>query len=329
MRVAIPLEGEKSKWIVRQGSDMVEVRIKPEVVDEMMAYADEATGEISGLGMVEREGNIFTVTQVRIFKQECTGADTEIDNEALGKFFHELTVAGGDPTKWRLWWHSHAHMAVFFSATDDDCIKTLLDCWQDYVLAIVVNKKEEMRSRVDFGGQVGCSVENPPTGLDIELVQEPGLKQRIKDEVREMVAPKKWTGNLNRHDHAGHGTGAGQTEFQGKGFRVLPPPRPGFQPEREPYISGEYDSFNFVWRHKNTGSVWDEVKGGWFRSEDAALMTCGDCRKISKRVKYLEAKHDWVCPMCYQDVVTLDSGVLTPEQEQERVIEEYYRNGGG
>ena len=112
-------------------------------------FIDNVDGEISGLGSsyVDKNENIV-ITDLILFKQTCTSASTKLDNDAQAKFLFELTKKKEDPSKWNVWWHSHARMGVYWSTVDtgtiDEHIGTI-----PYLVSLVANKKGEVLGRLD------------------------------------------------------------------------------------------------------------------------------------------------------------------------------------
>ena len=110
-------------------------------------FVELAEGEISGVGKSRFEGENIIMEDVIIFKQECSSARTILDDEAQAKFMYEMIKADEVVEDWNIWWHSHASMAVFWSATDDATVKA--HSGQDYLISLVTNKAGEFKARVD------------------------------------------------------------------------------------------------------------------------------------------------------------------------------------
>ena len=140
--------------------------------------------EISGMAKshIDEEKNVV-VTDFMIFNQEVTGASTVIDDASQAKFLNELMKAGDDPSVWNIWWHSHANMGVFWSATDDKTIEQHTS--QSYLISLVTNKAGEMKARLDiypkdnspFKQQTYCK-------FDIEEIEIIETKEEFKRRVQ-------------------------------------------------------------------------------------------------------------------------------------------------
>ena len=103
-------------------------------------FVELAEGEISGVGKSRFEGENIIMEDVIIFKQECSSARTILDDEAQAKFMYEMIKADEVVEDWNIWWHSHASMAVFWSATDDATVKA--HSGQDYLISLVTIIRE-------------------------------------------------------------------------------------------------------------------------------------------------------------------------------------------
>lgn len=79
-------------------------------------------GEVSGLGIVD-EHDPSKVIDFFIVEQICSSTSTEMDQEAVANLIADMRDKGISPSRWRVWWHSHAAMKAFFSGTDEDNVE--------------------------------------------------------------------------------------------------------------------------------------------------------------------------------------------------------------
>ena len=119
------------------------VFITLEAVKKIQCFTRLASGEINGLGLVEKRGNDFIITDAFILKQKASGASAEIDPLELNKYVAECE----DPSKLTFQWHSHGDMSVFFSPTD---VKTIAGYLGDFTISLVINKQGEYLCRLDL-----------------------------------------------------------------------------------------------------------------------------------------------------------------------------------
>lgn len=134
----------------------MKVLIEKNAYLKMQAFIDLAVGEISGIGKVRKEGENVVIEDVRLLKQSNTGTTSELDEGADVEFISKLVKDGEDPNNWKLWWHSHANMGVFWSATDTGTIEAHMkkgvdgeNNGLDYFVSVVGNKKAEFKARID------------------------------------------------------------------------------------------------------------------------------------------------------------------------------------
>lgn len=117
--------------------------------EKMRHYVDGCKGEVSGLGKIEvGEDGQLIITDCTIFEQKVSSAHSNIETEALAKFQVEMIQKGEDLGKWKLWWHSHATMAVFWSGTDTGTIDTSTEF--EYMVSLVTNHNHDIKCRVDL-----------------------------------------------------------------------------------------------------------------------------------------------------------------------------------
>lgn len=125
------------------------VYIPRHVYQQIMHWVNRAEGEVGGMGTVHfsKKYNYFYVDRVFLLEQEVTGGSTDLCEKALGKLETQLIKEGieGDLN---FWWHSHSNFGVFWSQQDRETINMLGG--QGYCVATVFNKKNEMKSAVEF-----------------------------------------------------------------------------------------------------------------------------------------------------------------------------------
>jgi hypothetical protein len=164
--------------------------IEEAAYQKIRAYTDLCPNEISGLGKVRVEHGDFIVSDVAIFEQKVSAAHSTIEPAALAKFQDERVKAGESMREWKLWWHSHAEMGVFFSKTDTDTIDGSTEF--PWLVSLVVNKKRESEARIDVFEPVHMFME-----LDVEIISEANdeIKKLCEADIKEKVEhPKKHVG---------------------------------------------------------------------------------------------------------------------------------------
>jgi hypothetical protein len=105
--------------------------------------------EISGLGTVKVNGDIYLVEDVFIFQQESHAAGTVLSKDDIARFMAEWIKGGKDPSNLRLWWHSHGNGMAFWSKIDTQNIDKFNS--DDFMVSIVLTSGvRQMLGRIDF-----------------------------------------------------------------------------------------------------------------------------------------------------------------------------------
>lgn len=148
----------------------MKVLIPVNIYQKLRGYSQATNFEISGLGKVSLDGKDIIVEDIRIFEQEVTYASTKMDKRALAKFYDELMQKDEDISAWKLWWHSHAKMETFWSATDAATIEDF-DTESDtdnWVLAIETNREDELLVRIDVFRPLRITIPKVPWEITFE-----------------------------------------------------------------------------------------------------------------------------------------------------------------
>ena len=161
----------------------IKLYVRSNVMEMLRAYTYHAEGEYTIMAYVTRDPsrNAFIVDELLPLQdQECTGSDCELTDAACLEM-GRIADARGRPTHLRCWIHSHSNHAVFFSGTDETNIKKFK--YLDYLVSIVVNKKNEIRGRVDIFQPFHITVDD----LEIRELQSREIYERAKEEISAKV----------------------------------------------------------------------------------------------------------------------------------------------
>jgi hypothetical protein len=126
----------------------IKILVEAEAMAQLKLWVQLAKGEISFLGLVDQVEDGFIITRIFLPFQSCNGAATNIEADAVAKLMIELEAKGIDTSNLKAWIHSHADMQVFWSGTDTSTIEKFKP--EDYFVSLVINKKNEIKARVDF-----------------------------------------------------------------------------------------------------------------------------------------------------------------------------------
>ena len=132
---------------------------------KMRLYTDLCPWEVSGLGLLDEVDSGYVMTDLLLVEQEVTSLATALDGRAVSDLISRLLDAGEDPSRLKVWWHSHAREAVFWSGEDERTISTFQN---DYMLSIVSNHARKHLARVDrYAPRTTTWVwVDPPDGAD-------------------------------------------------------------------------------------------------------------------------------------------------------------------
>lgn len=169
-------------------SQLPTIYISYETKRKLDYYIMLTSTEISGFGHVVPYRNGLLITDVFILKQECTGTESDMSQEAMADMLLTMILDGIDPSSIKLWFHSHAKMKTFWSQTDDDTIRILSkDSW---LLSIVGSHIDNYLARVDINCPIPFTLDN----LDIEVITpyDANIRQAIQDEIASKVTVKKY-----------------------------------------------------------------------------------------------------------------------------------------
>ena len=162
-------------------TEIKRVYMDPVAHEKLWAWVRLAKGEVSMLGLVDENDGQPCITDLFLVKQTCTPASTDMDQDAVARLMVDL-AAKGRSDQLRAWVHSHGTMNVFWSNQDDETIDNLAG--DPYLVSVVVNKKGEVRARVDVFKPVRVTVDEVPVEV---LIPDMGLGPQCEKEFKEKV----------------------------------------------------------------------------------------------------------------------------------------------
>ncbi|OHB21391.1 MAG: hypothetical protein A2939_03645 [Parcubacteria group bacterium RIFCSPLOWO2_01_FULL_48_18] len=169
----------------REHNDVPQACINPLTLADLLLAVHLCPTEVSGLGFVEKTGNVYTITgEPVIFRQVCSYSRTEFDPVAHGKWTQEMMREGRGPliNKYRLWWHSHVYFESRFSKTDNETIESWSSIpLNEWWMSLVLNKRGSMNLRLD----VFKPVRQPPFLFEGLAFTDPATKRDILHLMRE------------------------------------------------------------------------------------------------------------------------------------------------
>lgn len=198
--------------------------------NKIMGYAKACDQEISGFADVEykQDESAFVVGQVYLLEQEVGPAETEMTEEAVSQLMLKF-INEGKTQMPRLWWHSHVHMATFFSGTDDATMAMLKN--DSFVIGLVVNKEKSMLAQLRVYC-AGITLDDMPVAiLEEEEADDPTLVQEVNSKVKKREY-NWWGGDWRKHE---------KSKKKFKGRNILPRIREAAKTIVSDYIGVWYD----------------------------------------------------------------------------------------
>ena len=178
----------------------MKVILTPDTWQRMKAYVDNCQEEISGLGKIERTAaGDYRIIDLALFQQDVSAAHSDITSEQLAKFQLEMHRRDESLEDWCFWWHSHAKMEVFFSATDTKTIDSSTEF--PYLVSLVTNHAHDFKARVDVFQYARMYMEVP---VVIEEHTDSDVVEACKAEIQQKV--KRTVARPNTNVSTGRGT---------------------------------------------------------------------------------------------------------------------------
>ena len=172
----------------------LKIRIMRDAYTKLFYFVDKCDVEIGFMGKVIYNPSqmSYDILAVHVPHQEVTGSTTDLDAQAVANLDAETI---GEKGHLNAWLHSHVNMGVFWSGTDKDTIFELGS--QGLCVAVVVNKKREMRGAVYWKGHEnkedfypGFPNEGFLDELQIEVVDRVDGKAKWDEEMTTKVRKK-------------------------------------------------------------------------------------------------------------------------------------------
>src|SRR5262245_36277827 len=91
---------------------------------QIMAWASITNSEVSGMGLLEPEGDDdLRLSRIFLLPQLGNAVATQLDPVGMADLMGQLLDEGVDPSGLRVWWHSHGREAPFWSGQDEQTIE--------------------------------------------------------------------------------------------------------------------------------------------------------------------------------------------------------------
>ena len=192
-------ESDEDKW-TSSGSvkkivayqEGLEVQMQRHVRRKIHGWCKTAKSEVSGVGMVRKEGNKFVIYDVFLLPQRCSSGFTEIDDYAINKLKYDIIKRGGRVEDLRFWWHTHYNFGVFWSGTDVATARRLAG-EGDWFISTVINQAGHELTRLDLMNPVRIALDE----IKLKHIKGPKRKKRnYRKDIAKYVKPLRVVQNF-------------------------------------------------------------------------------------------------------------------------------------
>lgn len=171
---------------------MLTIKITKKAYQKLRYYTENCKYEISGLGKIREKTGYLEIYDIDIFKQKVSIVNSNLNPDTLASFLYEKYHKGESVKDYKVWWHSHSDMEVFFSDTDKHTIE--LSSEYPYLISIVTNKRGENKVRLDIFNPLRLTI---PAKLEITLEEDIKLEKQCRTEIKQKIT-KSWPMSISK-----------------------------------------------------------------------------------------------------------------------------------
>jgi hypothetical protein len=164
--------------------ELPRVEIDAAALGRLWAFVTACPTEVGGLGLVDVEPDALVVRETYVLPQLAGPDSTIIAPEDLSRFLCDLIAQDVDTGRLRLWWHSHCEMPVFWS-TQDLLTMTSAFPGADWMLAMVLNRRGDIRAALELYRPVRAQLDLLPVGLHLEAT----VRATVASDLRQAGSP--------------------------------------------------------------------------------------------------------------------------------------------
>lgn len=220
-----------------------------EAMEKQRHLVDLCEVEVGWLGTVERNANVFTVTEIHVFDQEVSAATTNLDASALSEYGAKLMEEErfDDIERIRYWGHSHHDMGTSPSAQDES---TLLDTFGDceYAIRAILNKKGRVEISICFFDK---DIRFDDVPWSVQASSSNPIRESMQKEIDEKVSRTAQVGYNNRGWRTNHrvvrrGSGRSYRRMSDTTYPQNPRSTSGLE-EDESSTDEDFNDFGGTW----------------------------------------------------------------------------------
>lgn len=177
--------------------------VTPQAKADMMAIIGlSGKDEIGWLGAVEKEDNIYTITQIYLLEQEVSGASCTLSTDGMGEIFTKLVQdSDSNAEKIMFWGHVHPGNSTSPSAQDEKAMEIFEH--NDFFIRGIFSKEDRAEFTL-FDFKNGQVYEDAKWVDELPLVSK-DWAQEVKEKVSKAVYTVKTVYTAYTH-HNNHNT---------------------------------------------------------------------------------------------------------------------------
>ena len=138
------------------------LRFSPTAWAKLLFWRDLGDTEVGGFA-ISSPGDHLLVQDVRLVRQECTGASVSLDDQAVADFFDHQVDQGQKPEEFaRIWVHTHPGDSAQPSLVDEDTFGRVFGR-SDWALMFILAQHGQSYARLRFNVGPGGSLVLPVT----------------------------------------------------------------------------------------------------------------------------------------------------------------------
>ena len=167
----------------------MKIVLTKEAHEVMKVIIDENSAEVGWLGIVDRVGDNFIISEIILPAQEVNGATCELTAEGIFEATMEIMDQPDGVekvNKIRFWGHSHVRMSTNPSAQDEKQFNELIENCDDFFIRGIGNKNGSLKFTLYL---IDSGIEIDDITWELESQVDEGLIARIKRLIKEKVKP--------------------------------------------------------------------------------------------------------------------------------------------
>ncbi|MGN0578988.1 MAG: hypothetical protein ACI4J4_10240 [Ruminiclostridium sp.] len=163
------------------GRPRAKLIFKPEAFAKMQLLIMKCSGEVGWHGLVERNENTFTVTDILVYPQQVTGFTITTDQPEYEKWNMEIPLE--QFSKMRFHGHSHVNMETTPSGVDVKSKETVLSCIREGQFYIFMIWNKSLDYSVEIYDATGDYLVYEKCDVDIEIEGIGDMKKYLDDSI--------------------------------------------------------------------------------------------------------------------------------------------------